>query len=133
VAGPSAAATGWATDVPALPPFVPVKSPDQTLTLIQSNVAKSLGPVLANTLLCGTYVSVKFTKSSTDQLVTHGLGNATNVAWIVCQSPAQAVGFSIGLSPNNGNPGANPNPAYQILLRSSAPNITVGLYFFNAS
>ena len=115
--------------MPALPPFIPVKSQDQTLTLIQGNLSKALAPALANPLLGGVYVTVTFPKANTDQLVTHGLGSASKVAWLVGPVSTPA---SVLLSSNNGNSGLNPKPANQILLQSTVAGLTVGLYFFNA-
>ena len=112
-----------------IPAFKPVKSQDKVLTLIQQNLGNSLSAALANPLLSGNGVDILFGNANTDLQVTHGLGNSTNVRWLV-GTLSQAG--SIYLSPNNGNPALNPNQEQQIILRSNMAQLSAHLWFFNA-
>jgi hypothetical protein len=115
--------------VSSLPNFTPVKSDDRVITQIQQSITDALGSLLNIPILAGEYVTVTFGKANTDLLVTHGLGNANNVTWLLGQMSATG---SITLSPNNGNASLNPKPAQQVILRSNMAGLTAGLWFFNS-
>jgi hypothetical protein len=98
--------------MPALKPFVPVKSQDQTLTLIQSNLSTALAPALANPLAGGRSIQATFGATYTDTLITHNLGSGAKVRFLVGYTSTPGLSIWVSSKPS-------PVPAEMIYLQIS--------------
>lgn len=101
--------------------FTKIQSPDDVLNRVQDQLAKTLNPVLRNSLLNGNLVRGVVLVASTPQQVAHGLGRPW-VSFFVCNPRAAAEIYGTSL-PTDGN-------ANLVLSVESSADVTTDLWVF---
>jgi hypothetical protein len=123
--------------MPPITPFVPLQSNDSFMQRLQAGIKAFAQQLVGNPVLSGNVVTATFNATFTDTLVTHNLGNGTNVAYLHGSSTQNGALTFISTK-------KSPTPAQTIYLQVTTegsadttiekfdPPLQITLYFFNA-